>query len=373
MKVLLAEPFFAGSHRQWAERIQRFSRHDWYFLTLEGKFWKWRIRGGGMILGQRYNELEVTPDLLVASSMLDLSSMIATISKEGGAIPPIVLYAHENQFLYPIPEDRPAYREQRDHFGAVNWRSALLADHVIYNSEFHREAAIEAYEDFIQRAPDHRDPSLLEGLSCASSVFPPAPDLASFDDKDHDAGNSGENARILLWNHRWEGEKGPRAFAELVDKAIAEGYDLRLALAGPSGREEGVRKGLAYRYPERTLLAEEIGDRESYKEWLLAADFIFSSSQQDFFGISVVEAMYCGTVPILPDRLAYPEHLTSSLKNLLYKDLDQALRILGDLMEEENLEARKQEARKAVLPYDVRNWIEDFDRLLEEVKEGRLA
>jgi len=33
------------------------------------------------------------------------------------------------------------------------------------------------------------------------------------------------------------------------------------------------------------------------------------TSNQDFFGGSVVEAIYCGAYPILPRRLTYPELL----------------------------------------------------------------
>ena len=34
-----------------------------------------------------------------------------------------------------------------------------------------------------------------------------------------------------------------------------------------------------------------------------------STAIQEFFGISVIEAMYCGCVPILPRRLSYPDVL----------------------------------------------------------------
>jgi hypothetical protein len=42
---------------------------------------------------------------------------------------------------------------------------------------------------------------------------------------------------------------------------------------------------------------------------LWQADIAVSTAIQEFFGISVVEAMYCGCVPVLPRRLSYPELL----------------------------------------------------------------
>lgn len=371
LRILLVEPFFGGSHKYWAERIRRFSRHDWDFLTLDARYWKWRMRGGAVILGQRWEELDMTPELIVASSMLDLPTFIATVAKKGDRVPPFVLYAHENQFLYPIPEDRPVYQQQRMHFGAMNWRSALLADHIIYNSEFHKESATKAYEDFVRRAPDHREAGSDRDLRSISSVHPPAPDLEALDENVPTPEGSSGKGRTILWNHRWEREKGPAEFVDFVERAIEEGHELRLILAGPSGGEERRRRELAERYPERTLLAEEIESSTEYMGWLHAADFIFSSSHQDFFGLSVVEAMYCHTVPILPDRLAYPEHLTPALKRLLYRDTEEAQRILGHLMKED-LGSWKQEARNSVAPYDIRNWIDRFDDRLEAVRDGGL-
>ena len=37
------------------------------------------------------------------------------------------------------------------------------------------------------------------------------------------------------------------------------------------------------------------------------ADILPVTSNQEFFGASVMEAIYCGTKPILPNSLAYPE------------------------------------------------------------------
>lgn len=370
MKVLLVEPFYGGSHQRWAETLNAFSRHEWHFLTLEGRFWKWRFRGASILLGQKWKELKEKPDLIVASSMLDLPTFMAVLAKAEGELPPIVLYCHENQFLYPLPDDRPVFKEQRTHFGAINWRSSLLADRVFYNSEFHRQAAIEAYEDFIQRAPDHREESLLNGSSERSSVYPPAPDLQALDRKDLEFREPSDGEILLLWNHRWEQEKDPEAFVEFVDRAVAEGVNIRLILAGPSGSEEKRRQELLERYPEKTLLAEAIDDPERYVKWLHAADLIISFAHQDFFGLSVVEAMYCRTAPLLPDRLAYKEHLTEDLKGMLYKDLKEALQILHKNQGKE-LEAKQEAARASVAPYDIRNWIEDFDKELEAVRGDR--
>ena len=46
-----------------------------------------------------------------------------------------------------------------------------------------------------------------------------------------------------------------------------------------------------------------------YTQWLWKADIIPVTNIQDFFGISIMEAIYCNTYPLLPNRLTYPELL----------------------------------------------------------------
>ena len=40
---IYVEPYFTGSHRQWAEGLARHSRHDIHLITHQGQFWKWRL------------------------------------------------------------------------------------------------------------------------------------------------------------------------------------------------------------------------------------------------------------------------------------------------------------------------------------------
>ena len=46
---------------------------------------------------------------------------------------------------------------------------------------------------------------------------------------------------------------------------------------------------------------------DEYAKWLWKADILPVTSNQDFFGGSIIEAVYCQTTPLLPKRLTYPE------------------------------------------------------------------
>lgn len=369
VKLLIIEPFFGGSHREWTERIRSFSRHEVDVLYLEGCYWKWRMRGGAVLLAEEYLALDRAPEIILASSMLDLPTFLGMIAKGGASIPPVALFCHENQFLYPIPDDRPALKEQRDNFGSINWRSSLVADLNIFNSEFHRREALNAYHEFIRRAPDHKAGSLVERIRDRTTVYPPAPDLLSLDEEVGSSLPKGK-AKALLWNHRWEAEKGPNAFASIIKDLIEEGYAFQLILAGPSGNEERIRKTLAEAYPERVIWSGPANDREEYLACLRAADLLLVTSEQDFFGLSVIEAMHQRTLPILPDRLAYPEHLSGKLEGLLYRGMEEAKDHLRQILEG-NCPVSPEDAREAVLPYDIREWMEAFDQELGSLSKER--
>ena len=61
----------------------------------------------------------------------------------------------------------------------------------------------------------------------------------------------------------------------------------------------------------------QLGFVESFADYarlLWQSDYVVSTAWQEFFGMSICEAIYCGCLPILPDRLNYPHLLPDDLK-----------------------------------------------------------
>ena len=100
MRILLVEPFFTGSHQQWAEGYQKHSQHKVELLTLPGKFWKWRMAAGAVELANRFLEFDFEPDLILATDILDLATFLSLSRKKSFGIP-TAIYFHENQITYP--------------------------------------------------------------------------------------------------------------------------------------------------------------------------------------------------------------------------------------------------------------------------------
>ncbi len=137
MKIILIEPFFGGSHKQWANDLIKHLPHEFYLLTLPERWWKWRMYGGAITLANKFMQSSFSPDLIITSDMLDLTTFKALVSDKLRNTP-IVIYFHENQFAYP---ERPDYSNREDyHYRFINYTSALTANRVLFNSKYNMDS-----------------------------------------------------------------------------------------------------------------------------------------------------------------------------------------------------------------------------------------
>ena len=74
MKFLFLEPFYGGSHRDFADSWVRHSRHQIDLVTLPARFWKWRMRGAALYFARKVqNPAEY--DGLILSNLMSLSDL----------------------------------------------------------------------------------------------------------------------------------------------------------------------------------------------------------------------------------------------------------------------------------------------------------
>jgi glycosyltransferase involved in cell wall biosynthesis len=160
-----------------------------------------------------------------------------------------------------------------------------------------------------------------------SIVLPVGCDLARLDDRRRGGAPPAKprpnNAPILLWNQRWEYDKAPEVFLEALDVLVEEGIAFRVILAGGNVRQKAAEFEAA-----RVRLGERVihygwADAATYARLLWEADAVVSTALHEFFGIAIVEALYCGCFPILPRRLAYPEVLPARYHDAcMYDDFE---------------------------------------------------
>lgn len=309
MRLLLIEPYDTGSHGTWLRGYQRHSAHDVQLLTLEGQFWQWRMLGGAVTLAEQFRAQESLPDLIVASDMLDLTTFLALTRPQTAQIP-VAVYFHENQLTYPVG---PRQKLQQ-HYAFINYASALAADAIFFNSAYHRDIFLGELPRLLKHYPDHTNLHTVEALQARSHVLPVGVELRRYDTHRPAAPRDPDAPPLIVWNHRWEHDKNPGPFFEALYVLAEENVPFRVALVG-----ENVRKrphdflGAHKRLRDRVVRFGYVESFAKYAQLLWDANIAVSTSNQDFFGIAVVETIYCGCWPVLPNRLNYPTLIPEQL------------------------------------------------------------
>lgn len=305
LRILFIESFYGGSHQDFADGYINNSRHEIKIFTLPARYWKWRMRGAAFYFAEKIQNPE-DYDLLITSDMISLSDLQMLWK---GRCPPAAVYFHENQLSYPLPEG-----EKTDYqFGFTNITSALAADRLIFNSYFHMESFLQNIPLFTEKMPEYRPIGIIETIKSKSSVLYPGCSLSAADgmiEKDRGV----PHIPLVVWNHRWEFDKRPKYFFDALDAADKqlkeEGIEIPFYLVVLGENFQIVPKPFLHaekKYGSRILQFGYCENKADYFKWLASSDIVISTAVQENFGISVVEAVYCGCTPLLPDRLSYPE------------------------------------------------------------------
>jgi glycosyltransferase involved in cell wall biosynthesis len=110
-------------------------------------------------------------------------------------------------------------------------------------------------------------------------------------------------------------------------------------------------------------------DRATYARLLWQADVVVSTAIHEFFGVAVVEAIYCGTFPVLPRRLAYPELLPANHHHrCLYDDFEGLMARLRWALEHPKAARRvSADLREVVASFDWGQMAPRYDAEMERV------
>ncbi len=301
MRVLALNPYHGGSHRAFLEGWSEHSRHTFTALTLPPRYWKWRMRHAPIAFARQIEQLAVKGgcwDVLFCTDMLNLAECAGLLPSAVSALPRVA-YFHENQLTYPLEEPES---ERDAHLVITNLTTALAADEVWFNSAFHRDDFLAALPKFLRKMPDHRPLEVVEQIRKKSAVHPPGIDAFGA------RGPREPGPLRILWAARWEADKNPDDFFTAVERLDEASHDFRLSVLGQSAQTtlscfERARKRFADRIDAWGYLESD----SAYRAALSRADVVVSTALHEFFGLSVVEAVAAGALPLVPDRLAYPE------------------------------------------------------------------
>ena len=368
MRITIVEPYCTGSHAAWAREYAACSRHRVELLTLPGRNWKWRMHGGAVTLASRFLAANFRPDLILATDMLDLTTFLA-LTRAVSSSCPCAVYFHENQLTYPwSPADSDPDTQRDLHYAFINYASALAADAVLFNSSYHRDAFLGALPGFLNRFPDANESGTVRSIAGKSRVLPLGLDLRALD-RHRPAAAADGGPPLILWNHRWEFDKDPESFFQALYRLADEGLDFRVAVLGESfSRAPAVFKQARSRLGERVVQWGYLESYREYADWLWRADILPVTSRQEFFGASVVQALYCDCRALLPCRLSYPEHVPlGAAAGVLYGEGEELVDRLRPLVRGE---AKGELLRDFVGRYDWQTLAPVYDTFMERLAQG---
>ncbi|QDV20191.1 GDP-mannose-dependent alpha-(1-6)-phosphatidylinositol dimannoside mannosyltransferase [Gimesia panareensis] len=301
MRILAINAYHGGSHRDFLQQWISHSCHEFTVLSLPPRHWKWRMQHAALTLAAEVEQRSAEGahwDVLFVTDMFDLTTFLGLVRAEIADLPRIV-YFHENQWTYPVPADEP-----RDlTYGFINLKTAISADALWFNSDFHRREFFQGSTAFLKRMPDYAPLELLEPLQRKSAVHSPGIQTVEQGSRER-----GTRPLQLLWVARWEYDKNPEQFCAAVSQLDAKGVDFRLSLLGQSTPEvPDCFLKLQSDYADRIDHWGFLEQRSDYQQALQDADVVISTARHEFFGISILEAVAAGCLPVLPQRLSYPE------------------------------------------------------------------
>ena len=363
MRIAIIDPFYDMSHRIWAEGLCKFCSHDIDIYALDSIYWKWKMTSGALTLVKKLNQSSKEYDIIIATDMLDLSLFKSALSDLNNH-KPIILYFHENQITYPWSQTDPDIALKRDHhYGWINFTSAVLSDFICFNSTYHKNSFLAALPEFLNRFPDAGLQEHILDIKDKCSILPIGLDLSSKFEM-----VKGEKTTIL-WNHRWESDKNPELFYRALIHLKKHGFEFKLIICGKEYRSRPVAfDQIKEDFKDDIIHWGFVEDRSMYWTLLSQSDVALTTSNQDFFGISVVEAIHAGCIPLLPNRLAYPEHIPQSFhKDLLYNSEEDLFIKLEKLM---NYQISMNSLQYYIKKYDWTHMMDQYELLFDHITKS---
>lgn len=309
-RILLLSGYDAASHQYWRKGLlEIFPEVAWTQLILPPRHFSWRMRGNAFIwaTGAEKSKLEARYDLIIATSMVDLTSLFGFFPSL--AKTPSILYFHENQFAYP----QSSRQTDVVHHQLQSIYSAQVATHLIFNSEYNRSTFLDGAGDLLRKLPDPFPETLVKGWRQKSSLIP----VAIFDTNAAASTKDESNEAIpqILWNHRWEYDKQPQVFLRAMDKLLQSGFACRLHVIGQQFRHSpACFDEFHSKWAEYVDSWGYQKSRDQYNAILHRSHIVVSSALHDFQGVAIQEAMQAGCIPVVPNRVAYTEYIPGELR-----------------------------------------------------------
>lgn len=306
-RVLLLEPYYGGSHKQFLAGIQQWVDAEFVLLSLPARKWKMRMQFSAIWFVEQIKAMPIAKqrfDVVLCSTFVDVAVLRALLCSlpHWNQKALVKTYFHENQFAYPSQQKDISMRQ----FTSINCSTAFASDSCAFNSHYNLDSFVNGVHKVTKFASDMKIADSVQAIREKSVVLSPGMDYSFIDEIPAPAKTDGPP--VIVWNHRWEHDKGPEDFFAALYSIQKKKIAFRLIVLGESypnmpacfaEAEERLKNEIVhFAYAE---------SRIHYAELLRMGDIVVSTAKHEFFGISVLEAIRAGCYPLLPDSLSYPE------------------------------------------------------------------
>jgi glycosyltransferase involved in cell wall biosynthesis len=367
LNILALEPYLGGSRKHFINGLTEYSRHTIIPITMSDRHLRWRMMGGGVTMAEYALEHQEKVDVIFASSTTNLTAFIA-LTNPKFAHTPVILYMHENQLTEPMP---PGQKRELT-YSYINYLSALAAQKVVFSSQYHLDSFFKALPEFLKQFPDYKPKDHIEKLLQKSEVLHPGIHLKHFDP--HPDTRKTNKLPVILWNQRWSYDKDPAKFFRMMNRLDDAGFQFELILAGDNRHEKPEEFEKAWsRYGRRIIHYGFVEDLSTYCKLLHRADIVVSTSMFENYSVAIMEAVYSGCHPVVPNALMYPELIPKAIHNPLlhaptvYNDEDHLFKILKSMLSGENKALPKPTLQNVNKHLDWSIIIHKYDALFESV------
>lgn len=332
--ILLLSAYDAASHRHWRKWLrEQFSDYVWTSLSLPDRHFFWRIRSNALTFIAHHREaLTQKFNLIIATSMTDLATLKGLIPALAQL--PAIVYFHENQFAYPLNKQDQQHKSNIVNAQLNSIITASCADKLVFNSRYNSTSFLEGVRVFIKRMPDGLALHMADTFAERAIVLP-VPIHSDHTSATRHKLRSGQPVKEIVWNHRWEYDKCPELFFNVLCKLADRGIAFKLHVMGQSFRNKPACFAQARQHLADRILTWGYQPKEEYFRVLERADIVVSTAAHDFQGLGMLEAIHRSCVPIAPNRMAYPEYIPGDLLFAIENEVESLAALLERTLSDE--------------------------------------